>query len=180
MSGPAMERVKGIEPSSSAWKAVALPLSYTRGRRAICLRRKGSTAKDGGGGRTRTYEGVRQRIYSPPPLPLGTLPRRLRVTGRRQGGTAITRGACYGDDGLPCQRWWPGFVEVGRSTAKAIETAGRRAYKPGQWSPEIAPLARPAPGARPTGRERLLNVGRTPSSSMACTRSLPPSPIRNG
>src|ERR1700678_1376157 len=27
-----MERVKGIEPSSSAWKAVALPLSYTRGR----------------------------------------------------------------------------------------------------------------------------------------------------
>ena len=29
----------------------------------------------GGGGRTRTYEGVSQRIYSPPPLPLGTLPR---------------------------------------------------------------------------------------------------------
>src|ERR1051326_8549975 len=28
----------------------------------------------GGGSRTRTYEGVRQRIYSPPPLPLGTFP----------------------------------------------------------------------------------------------------------
>ena len=28
-----LERVKGIEPSSSAWKAVALPLSYTR---ALC------------------------------------------------------------------------------------------------------------------------------------------------
>jgi hypothetical protein len=27
---PIVERVKGIEPSSSAWKAVALPLSYTR------------------------------------------------------------------------------------------------------------------------------------------------------
>ncbi len=27
---PELERVKGIEPSSSAWKAVALPLSYTR------------------------------------------------------------------------------------------------------------------------------------------------------
>jgi hypothetical protein len=27
-----LERVKGIEPSSSAWKAVALPLSYTRER----------------------------------------------------------------------------------------------------------------------------------------------------
>ena len=25
-----LERVKGIEPSYSAWKAVALPLSYTR------------------------------------------------------------------------------------------------------------------------------------------------------
>src|SRR5215470_16867281 len=28
-----LERVKGIEPSSSAWKAVALPLSYTRTRK---------------------------------------------------------------------------------------------------------------------------------------------------
>jgi hypothetical protein len=27
-----MERVKGIEPSYSAWKAAALPLSYTRVR----------------------------------------------------------------------------------------------------------------------------------------------------
>lgn len=25
-----LERVEGIEPSSTAWKAVALPLSYTR------------------------------------------------------------------------------------------------------------------------------------------------------
>ncbi len=30
-----MERVKGIEPSSSAWKAVALPLSYTRSPGAV-------------------------------------------------------------------------------------------------------------------------------------------------
>src|SRR3954469_23071377 len=30
MCGVLLERVKGIEPSSSAWKAVALPLSYTR------------------------------------------------------------------------------------------------------------------------------------------------------
>ena len=28
-----MERVKGIEPSSSAWEAGALPLCYTRGIR---------------------------------------------------------------------------------------------------------------------------------------------------
>src|SRR5437879_2186309 len=32
----------------------------------------------GGGSRTRTYEGVRQGIYSPPPLPLGTFPQRAR------------------------------------------------------------------------------------------------------
>ena len=32
------ERVKGIEPSSSAWKAVALPLSYTRKGRNVRLR----------------------------------------------------------------------------------------------------------------------------------------------
>src|SRR5688572_23524750 len=66
-----MERVKGIEPSSSAWKAVALPLSYTRLLRqktecrhpeffvqlsdpVLCL-----PYTDGGGGsRTRTYEGL--------------------------------------------------------------------------------------------------------------------------
>ena len=29
-----LERVKGIEPSYSAWKAAALPLSYTRIRRS--------------------------------------------------------------------------------------------------------------------------------------------------
>jgi hypothetical protein len=36
-----LERVKGIEPSSSAWKAVALPLSYTRGERAAHLEDSG-------------------------------------------------------------------------------------------------------------------------------------------
>jgi hypothetical protein len=33
-----LERVKGIEPSSSAWKAVALPLSYTRDEAASGFR----------------------------------------------------------------------------------------------------------------------------------------------
>src|SRR5262245_38605421 len=33
-----LERVKGIEPSSSAWKAVALPLSYTRTRSSLYSR----------------------------------------------------------------------------------------------------------------------------------------------
>src|SRR5205814_1288389 len=75
------ERVAGIEPASSAWKAAALPLFYTRGADcSIFVRRSGAPAKAraarGGGSRTRTCEGVRQRIYSPPPLPLGTFPRR--------------------------------------------------------------------------------------------------------
>jgi hypothetical protein len=30
-----LERVKGIEPSYSAWKAAALPLSYTRNFNAL-------------------------------------------------------------------------------------------------------------------------------------------------
>ena len=38
-----LERVKGIEPSSSAWKAVALPLSYTR--TALELRRSAERDK---------------------------------------------------------------------------------------------------------------------------------------
>jgi hypothetical protein len=31
-----LERVKGIEPSYSAWKAAALPLSYTRDFNTLC------------------------------------------------------------------------------------------------------------------------------------------------
>jgi hypothetical protein len=43
-----LERVKGIEPSSSAWKAVALPLSYTRKKAvaAPCLRQPPSSNAD--------------------------------------------------------------------------------------------------------------------------------------
>src|SRR4051794_25359426 len=47
--GRKLERVKGIEPSYSAWKAAALPLSYTR---------SGAIPLGGGGSRTRTYEGI--------------------------------------------------------------------------------------------------------------------------
>ena len=34
-----LERVKGIEPSYSAWKAAALPLSYTRAEDELTRRR---------------------------------------------------------------------------------------------------------------------------------------------
>ena len=50
---------------------------------------------DGGGGRTRTYEGVSQRIYSPPPLPLGTLPRRR--TSHPRGRAFPLAGRVYGE-----------------------------------------------------------------------------------
>jgi hypothetical protein len=40
-----LERVKGIEPSSSAWKAVALPLSYTRALGTPVLRERLAVAK---------------------------------------------------------------------------------------------------------------------------------------
>ena len=43
-----MERVMGIEPTLSAWKAEVLPLNYTR--RPIYY-------VTGGGGRIRTFEG---------------------------------------------------------------------------------------------------------------------------
>jgi hypothetical protein len=42
----ALERVKGIEPSSSAWKAVALPLSYTRAREAYMRARLRQNLRD--------------------------------------------------------------------------------------------------------------------------------------
>ena len=48
-----MERVKGIEPSSSGWKPEALPLSYTR---------------IGGGGWIRTNVDISQQFYRLPPL----------------------------------------------------------------------------------------------------------------
>jgi hypothetical protein len=63
----ALERVKGIEPSYSAWKAAALPLSYTRARPINYHGRKvASTAMRG----TRTL----MRVFVPPaPLPSGPL-----------------------------------------------------------------------------------------------------------
>ena len=63
-----LERVEGIEPSSSAWKAAALPLSYTRNRSLDAL----SAAMDGGRGWIRTSVRSRGQIYSL--LPLTTRP----------------------------------------------------------------------------------------------------------
>ena len=64
---PSLERVKGIEPSSSAWKAVALPLSYTRRITVANLKTCRNTSASGEC-RIRTYEGVSHQIYSLTPL----------------------------------------------------------------------------------------------------------------
>ena len=69
-----MERVRRIELPSSAWKAVALPLSYTR---TIPPLDGSPQPKDGGGGRIRTYVDLRRQIYSL--LPLTTRPPHLCI-----------------------------------------------------------------------------------------------------
>jgi hypothetical protein len=100
--GTGLERVMGIEPTPPAWKAGALPLSYTRiepqtrwrrtkigkserssllilawfgsdrSRPARLLASLARAARRGGGGRIRTYVRVRGQIYSL--LPLTTRP----------------------------------------------------------------------------------------------------------
>ena len=64
-----MERVAGIEPAPSAWKAEVLPLNYTRlTRRALAI------AKSGGGGRIRTFEAFASDLQSDPFDRSGTPP----------------------------------------------------------------------------------------------------------
>ena len=66
-----MERVMGIEPTPSAWKAEVLPLNYTRALRSNKMHLYALTTRQlsqdliqtvvlvkiGGGGRIRTFEG---------------------------------------------------------------------------------------------------------------------------
>jgi hypothetical protein len=78
-----LERVKGIEPSSSAWKAVALPLSYTRPATGGPVARRtggryadpalsgalaGPVAEGWWRGLDSNQRRRSQRIYSPSPL----------------------------------------------------------------------------------------------------------------
>ena len=72
-----LERVKGIEPSYSAWKAAALPLSYTRAHQTSHGPSRKARALDGHAwlpvrqwwrGLDLNQRRHSQRIYSPPPL----------------------------------------------------------------------------------------------------------------
>ncbi len=55
-----LERVKGIEPSYSAWKAAALPLSYTRVRGSLTRPRGGLNCP-----RSTTQEVASRRLSGP-------------------------------------------------------------------------------------------------------------------
>ena len=85
-----MERVDGIEPTYSAWKAAVLPLYYTRTETtAVLCFHKETSAADPHRKPCRPYRKrvvgeaglepakLTQGIYSPPPLPLGTFPQRV-------------------------------------------------------------------------------------------------------
>ena len=83
-----VKRVEGIEPSSLAWKAIALPLSYTRRARrrpagkqpARMGCRPGDAARnDNGECRIRTCEGISHQIYSLTPLAAWVTPREVWI-----------------------------------------------------------------------------------------------------
>ena len=73
---PALERVAGIEPASSAWKAEVLPLNYTRSTPQLPIKRYHlpTVSLVGGGGRIRTYEGEPSDLQSDPFDHSGTPP----------------------------------------------------------------------------------------------------------
>src|SRR6201993_3365118 len=121
-----LERVAGIEPASSAWKAAALPLCYTRLAKAALPHSPLLRRVVGEVGLEPTKP-LQQRIYSPPPLPLGTFPQagrqfrcplrsrlRSRVAllgdgpktagGRPRGRGRQNRRASYSGETWPAQR----------------------------------------------------------------------------
>ncbi len=107
-----LERVAGIEPAYSAWKAAALPLSYTRVRRS---------EKQWWRGLDSNQRSHRQRIYSPSvltthaPLQLHTEQMRLRpFTPTPAGGepSAGNNDAPYDDCVLACQPAYRDFISL--------------------------------------------------------------------
>src|SRR5260370_35210023 len=81
MAPKGVGRVRGLDPTRPGWRGGALPLRDTRllsaARRPVDPPRFDAPAKNtapgaGGGGRIRTYVGIRRQIYSL--LPLTTRP----------------------------------------------------------------------------------------------------------
>ena len=61
-----LERVAGIEPASSAWKAEVLPLNYTRYSLSSIVGPVAGGASSGGGGWIRTTEAFASDLQSDP------------------------------------------------------------------------------------------------------------------
>ena len=77
-----LERVAGIEPASSAWKAEVLPLNYTRNASRLCLQQVNSVCRlplYGGGGWIRTTEAYASDLQSDPFGHSGTPPQKGRA-----------------------------------------------------------------------------------------------------
>ena len=129
---PSMERVMGIEPTCPAWKAGALPLSYTRPTPVLgyqpCHQNQATSQlrpipastcgyHNGGGGRIRTYVDVRRQIYSL--LPLTTRPPlRLKICKRRSG-TAHYRNSLFDVNSN----------RIAKKTARSITTSSGKPFQ---------------------------------------------------
>ncbi len=78
-----LERVAGIEPASSAWKAEVLPLNYTRNATRLCWQPAKLATRYlllcGGGGWIRTTEAYASDLQSDPFGHSGTPPQKGRA-----------------------------------------------------------------------------------------------------
>src|ERR1043165_193471 len=93
--------------------------------------------RGGGRGRTRTYEVVRQRIYSPPPLPLGTLSQNRRTVliskDKPESTPGRSNASVYG--GRPGRSQWTAAQPDPRMSPAchfAPKTAPRNTPRPAQ------------------------------------------------
>ena len=180
-----MERVRGIEPPPPAWKAGALPLSYTRRRVFVSPPR---LAMDGGGGRIRTYVDVRRQIYSllplttRPPLramgPEAETPRRdigigstcqhqppAAATAYRTAGATVPsrpRAMSASGAGTPC--WRPSPTRTGPASASAAP--------PPPW-PSSAPPPTGPDSVRETAEPRELDRWSRPTARTRAWSSRP-------
>ena len=175
-----LERVKGIEPSSSAWKAAALPLSYTRmspafidassgvaSRRELPPSCAAPHAKAGGGGRTRTYEGVSQRIYSPPPLPLGTLSQTCALASSSSKDKRDWPAGRPGSGAL----WSATLLEVNGSGGALVNRRRRLRKRPGPYLSWNRPYERRCADRQPDRPKPAPRPGPAQSPARPASRS---------
>ena len=190
-----LERVKGIEPSYSAWKAAALPLSYTRNRAAFAppvlaqppLKATASEAmrwlpvRQWWRGLDLNQRRHSQRIYSPSPLttraPLRTAAGAMQrgINAKRPPGQPI-REAPYGGTAQSCQPQQPGnAAKFRRPTQRGMAIRRVAAIEPGHErrqeteDPQRHPLRQAAARlSRPEERRR-----RAAAPSARASRSPP-------